>query len=495
LQCRILQFTFDLCNSVRWESNLPWTRASRRYIIFASTYFRARARVDSGLRHDPWPIPERLRTVERSDGRISTREFEAILSTKKARLKIAYLVNHYPKVSHTFIRREILALERQGFEVQRLALRGWDTPVPDEEDRAERDRSHYVLRNGAAALFLPLLRCMLKSPVRFFAAFALTMKMARAYRERPWIYHLAYLAEACVVLSWLKAFGARHVHAHFGTNSTEVVMLTHALGGPPYSFTVHGPDEFLQPMGLAEKTRRSAFVVAISSYGRSQLYLRLPHQDWPKVHVIHCGLDNAFYDMAPVPVPGTPRFVCVGRLSEEKGQLLLIEAVARVTAKNIPIELVLVGDGSLRGELENLVDKYRLRAQVRITGWISNKEVREEIVRARALVLPSFSEGLPVVIMEAMALRRPVLTTYIAGIPELVRSGENGWLFPAGSLDDLTNALEACLAMPVEDLQKLGDAGYGRVISRHSIDVEAGKLADSFRAANAETHGSLKKSI
>jgi colanic acid/amylovoran biosynthesis glycosyltransferase len=181
--------------------------------------------------------------------------------------------------------------------------------------------------------------------------------------------------------------------------------------------------------------------------------------------------------MTPVPVPDTPRFVCVGRLSEEKGQMLLLEAVARVAEKNIPIDLVLVGDGPLRGELEKLIEKYRLGAHIRITGWISNSEVRDEIVRARALVLPSFSEGLPVVIMEAMALRRPVLTTFIAGVPELV-SSENGWLFPAGSLDDLTNALEACLAMSVDELQRLGDAGYRRVIARHSVDIEATKLAE-----------------
>ena len=399
-------------------------------------------------------------------------------------MKIAYFVNQYPKVSHTFIRREILALERQGFEVQRVALRGWDTPVPDEEDRTERDRTRYVLRNGAYALVLPAVRCLLKSPVRFFAAVALAMKMSRASRERPMVYHLAYLAEACVVLSWVKAFGARHVHAHFGTNSAEVAMLTRALGGPPFSFTVHGPDEFLRPMGLPEKIRRSAFAVAVSSYGRSQLYLRLPHRDWPKVHVVHCGLENKIFDMAPVPVPDTPRFVCVGRLSEEKGQMLLLEAVARMAARHIPVELVLVGDGPLRGELEKLIEKYQLGAHVRITGWISNRQVREEIVRARALVLPSFSEGLPVVIMEAMALRRPVLTTFIAGIPELVHPGENGWLFPAGSLDDLTNALEACLTTTIDELQKLGDAGYGRAKARHSIDVEAGKLAEMFGAAD-----------
>jgi colanic acid/amylovoran biosynthesis glycosyltransferase len=400
-------------------------------------------------------------------------------------LKIAYFINQYPKVSHSFIRREICALERQGVAIQRIALRGWDTPTPDEEDRLEQQRTRYVLRHGLWTSVIPLLCTLLMSPVRFFASVSLALTMARESRERPLIYHLVYVAEACLLLSWLRASGATHVHAHFGTNSAEVVMLARALGGPPYSFTVHGPDEFQQPMGLREKVHRAAFVVAVSNYGRSQLYLRLPHQDWPKVQVVHCGLDKAFYDVSAVPVPAVPRFVCVGRLCEAKGQLLLLEAVARCTARGLPFELVLAGDGPMRGELEKLIDEYKIREHVRITGWISSNDVRDEILAARALVLPSFAEGLPVVIMEAMALRRPVLSTYIAGIPELVRPGDNGWLFAAGSLEDLINALEGCLAAPIETLQAFGAAGYNRVIECHSIDVEANKLAALFQKADA----------
>jgi colanic acid/amylovoran biosynthesis glycosyltransferase len=399
-------------------------------------------------------------------------------------LNIAYFINHYPKVSHSFIRREILSLERQGFAIQRIALRGWDTPTPDPEDRLEQERTRYVLKDGLRALVIPLLRAAMTSPSRLLAAISLALTMARESRERSLIYHLIYVAEACVVLSWLRAAGARHVHAHFGTNSAEIVMLARALGGPPFSFTVHGPDEFQQPMGLHEKVQRSAFVVAISSYGRSQLYLRLPHSDWPKVQVIHCGLDQSFYGIAPVPIPAAPRLVCVGRLCEAKGQILLIEAAARLAARGIEFELVLAGDGPLRGELEKLIEERRIKAQVRITGWISSTAVRDEILAARALVLPSFAEGLPVVIMEAMALRRPVLTTYIAGIPELVRPGENGWLFAAGSLDELTGALAACLAAPLAQLQRLGEAAHHRVVSRHSIEVETAKLAQLFRAAD-----------
>jgi glycosyltransferase involved in cell wall biosynthesis len=400
-------------------------------------------------------------------------------------LKIAYFINQYPKVSHSFIRREILALERRGFEVQRVALRGWDAAVPDQEDRLERDRTRYVLRHGAAALVLPMLSRLVLSPARFLAAARLAITLSGQSRDRSLAYHIAYLAEACVILSWLREFGARHLHAHFGTNSAEIAMLVRELGGPPFSFTVHGPDEFLRPMGLAEKIHRAAFVVAISNYGRSQLYMGLPYEDWPKVQVVHCGLEKAFYEVDPRPLPLAPRFVCVGRLSEAKGQILLLEAVARLAAKGVSCELVLAGDGPMRGELETLIERYRLGKQVRITGWISGNEVREEILAARALVLPSFAEGLPVVIMEAMALRRPVLTTYIAGIPELVCSGENGWLFPAGSLEDLTRAMEECLSMPLEELQEFGEAGHRRVVARHSIDIEAGKLSGLYLAADA----------
>lgn len=401
-------------------------------------------------------------------------------------LKIAYFINEYPKVSHSFIRREILALERQGFEIQRIAVRGWNGPLPDEEDRQERDRTRYLLRGGPAALLLPSLLAFLRSPARFLAAIRLAVRMA-GQSDRGLAYHLIYLAEACRILPWLTAFGARQIHAHFGTNSTAVAMLAHALGGPPYSFTAHGPEEFQRSIGLRDKIRHCAFVIAISCFGRSQLYLLARYPDWHKVRIVHCGLEKAFYEGAPTPPALAPRLVCVGRLSEAKGQPLLIEAAARLSAKGIPFELVLAGDGPLRTSLETLIEKYSLGQRVRITGWISSSQVREELLASRAMVLPSFAEGLPVVVMEAMALRRPVLTTYVAGIPELVQHGETGWLFPAGSVEELTAAIEDCLSRPAEDLQRMGERGYCRVVARHSIDVEVSKLAELFR-----THATAK---
>jgi len=305
--------------------------------------------------------------------------------------------------------------------------------------------------------------------------------------ERPLPYHLVYLAEACRMLPWLKSFGATHVHAHFSTNSAEVVMLAHALGGPAYSFTAHGTDDFDNPQfnGIGEKVRRAAFVVAVCSYGRSQLYRWVDHAHWRKVKVVHCGLESGFHAVEPTEPTTTPRLICVGRLCKEKGQLLLVEAAHRLARKGVEFELVFAGDGEMRVEVERLVAHYELANQIRITGWISSNQVRQEILAARGLVLPSFAEGLPVVIMEAMALRRPVLTTYVAGIPELVLPGENGWLVPAGAIDELTAAMEDFLFKPLDELRKMGEAAYLRVVERHSIDTEVAKLAGLFRESHS----------
>lgn len=394
--------------------------------------------------------------------------------------RIAYIINQYPKVSHTFIRREILALERQGFEIMRIAHRGWDAELADEEDKQERIKTRYILQGGILALFWAVMRTALITPGRFISALALAAKLSGKRGERPLPYHLAYLAEACRILPWLKSFGATHLHAHFGGNSAEVALLAHVLGGPPYSYTFHSEPEGLLG-GAIEKISRAAFVVAISSFARSQIYRMINTAYWPKVKVVHCGLETAFYNLDSITSPGGCRFVCVGRLCIPKAQLLLIEAANNLARKGIRFELVLAGDGETRSELEELISRYGLTKQVRITGWISSSQVREEILAARALVLSSFAEGLPVVLMEAMALHRPVLATYVAGIPELVLPGENGWLFPAGSIDDLAKAMEECLLKSPEELRKMGDAGYLRVIERHSIGTEAAKLAILFK--------------
>lgn len=401
-------------------------------------------------------------------------------------MTIAYLVNQYPKVSHSFIRREIAGVEACGIQVARFSIRSCGSELVDEVDKLELEKTRVVLGVGKIGLLLALLGVAITRPMRFLSALKLMFQVGWS-SERGVLRHLAYLAEACVLLGWFSELGVVQVHAHFGTNSTTVAMLCHALGGPPYSFTVHGPEEFdkAQAIALEEKIKRAAFVIAISSFGKSQLYRWCEHEQWSKIHEVHCGVDELFLTQHHTPVPDVPRLVCVGRLCEQKGHLLLVTAAGQLLAEGLPFMLVLVGDGPLRTEIEAMITSLGLEDHIIITGWASNHDVQQQILASRAMVLPSFAEGLPVVVMEALALSRPVISTYVAGIPELVKPGMCGWLVPPGSVDALTNAMREALQYSVEKLEHMGQVGASSVAQRHDAAIEASKLAALFRSNNA----------
>lgn len=396
--------------------------------------------------------------------------------------KIAYLVNQYPKVSHSFIRREILALEASGIAVDRYSIRSCAAELVDPADKQELEKTRFVLGNGAVTLLGGLMRVAASRPARFLQALKLSWQIGRR-SEQGFLYHLAYLAEACVLLGWFSESGVSHVHAHFGTNPTTVAMLCQVLGGPTYSFTVHGPEEFdkVAAIALPEKIQRAAFVVAISSFGKSQLYRWCSAQQWPKIQVVHCGVDQTFLTQTVTAIPDQPQLVCVGRLCEDKGQLLLVQAAKQLVAEGLKFKLVLVGDGPLRPALEAYIASAGLQDSVEITGWASSTEVRQQLLNSRAMVLPSFAEGLPVVIMEALALGRPVISTTIAGIPELVQTGVTGWLIPPGSIEELVIALRQALQTPITQLEQMGKAGADRVAQQHNVITEANKLMNLFR--------------
>jgi len=402
-------------------------------------------------------------------------------------MTIAYLVNQYPKVSHSFIRREIAGVELCGITVKRFSIRSCGSELVDEVDKLELEKTKTLLKEiGKVGLLFALIYTAITRPVRFLSALWLMLQVGW-HSERGLLRHFAYLAEACVLLRWFEDLGIAHVHSHFGTNSTTVAMLCHTLGGPPYSFTVHGPEEFDKALAIAltEKINRSAFVVAISSFGKSQLYRWCEHEQWSKIHIVHCGVDKLFLNQPHVPIPNQPRLVCVGRLSEQKGHLLLVEAANRLATEGLSFKLVFVGDGPLRPQIETLITQYGLQDHIEITGWASNSEVQQQILASRVLVLPSFAEGLPVVIMESLALSRPVLSTYVAGIPELVEPGTCGWLVPPGSVEALTAAMHTALQLPIEKLEQMGRVGAERVAKQHDAAVEASKLTALF-ASNIE---------
>lgn len=398
-------------------------------------------------------------------------------------IRVAYLVNRYPAVSHTFIRREIAGVEASGIEVCRYSIRATDDrDFVDAADRAEKERTCVLLAGGLISLLGALLWTAFARPVRFLGALRTAWTIGgRSSGAR--LRHMAYLAEACLLQGRLRKASVAHLHAHFGTNPATVALLCRRLGGPPFSFTVHGPEEFDRPeaLGLREKIRGAQFVVAVSDYGRSQLMRWSEAGSWDKLQVVRCGVDAEFLSGDGTPPPPAPRLVCVGRLCEDKGQLLLVEAAARLARAGVEFELVLVGDGAIRGDLEARIRSHGLEGKVLLRGWLDGAGVRREVAEARALVLPSFAEGLPVVIMEALARGRPVISTYVAGIPELVRPGVNGWLVPAGSVESLAETIREALESSREKLEDLGKAGRASVAERHDARKEAARLSEHFR--------------
>lgn len=395
-------------------------------------------------------------------------------------MQVAYLSNRYPAVSTTFIRRELLEVEKLMGSVERFSIRSSDLPLVDGGDESERSRTFEVLAQGPTAWARALRR--LERPRSVVASFQKAIELGfRSERGMP--YHLAYWAEAMVLVEELAARNVDHVHVHFGTNPTAVAQIVRALGGPSYSFTVHGPDEFDAPRGygLGPKIRDSAFVVAISDYCAAQLRRWIPASEWNKIEVVHCGVDDDFFVEA-TPIEETNRnLVCVGRLCPQKGQQLLVEGFAEAIDRGVDATLTLVGDGDSREEIEAYAQRRGIADRLTITGWTDEAGVRKNLTQSRAFVLPSFAEGLPMVIMEAFSLHRPVLSTYVAAIPELVIDGENGWLIPAGSSSHIADGIQRIMDTPVAELRTMGERGCDRVRERHYQPTEAKKLVSKFR--------------
>lgn len=388
--------------------------------------------------------------------------------------KLAYLVNVYPKVSHSFIQTEIAALERLGLIVSRFTIRRTPESFSSAEDSAEAARTVALLDGNLPGLANAVLRSFLRRPGASLGALWQALRGAGS----P-VRAIAYFAEAAALAGYMERSGIRHVHVHFGTNPVTVARLASRLAAVTYSFTAHGPDEFDAPLALdiPGKIADAGFAVGVSSFGRSQLMRWSDPRHWDRIHVVRCAVSPQFLRVTKDrgPEVATTRIICVARLSAQKGLPLLVKAAARV-APTHDFVIDIIGDGEGRSELENMIRENGLCDRIRILGWRSPEDVREALASSRALILPSFAEGLPVVLMEALALGKPVVTTAIAGIPELVDAA-NGWVVPSGSVDALVKAMKALLDTGQDQLNGMGQIGQQRVRAMHDPDANARHLA------------------
>lgn len=392
-------------------------------------------------------------------------------------LRLAYLTTTYPSVSHTFIRRELREIERRGHSILRLAIRRSEAVLVDPLDLEESTKTIHCLSQPLWLHVTSVLRAVFSRPAQFINAFNVAVSMGLR-SDRGLFKHFVYLVEACTFLGILRQHKIQHVHVHFGTNSATVARLIQRCGGPSYSFTVHGPTEFDSAIAfdLRGKIADAAFVIAITDYCSAQLQRWSAPSDWQKIHVVHCTVGDDFFEAAEPIDPRSRTFACVGRLTPQKGQLVLMEAFKKLIISGSEARLVFVGDGELRPVIEQKIIDSGLSGRVTITGYVSEAEVRRHIALSRALVLPSFAEGLPMVIMEAFAIRRPVISTYVAGIPELVHHAKNGWLVPAGNVGDLVAALKDALETPIERLAEMADLGRDLTYQHHRTVTEADRL-------------------
>ncbi len=398
-------------------------------------------------------------------------------------LRLGYLTSVYARAADTFIRREVDHLRRLGHTVDTFSVRkAEERELVSDQARQEHARTEFLLEAGWRRLTAAGLR-LVTEPRKLLRAVRIVTRTVPHGIEKRWMRCLAYVLEAAYLAERLKAKGVRHLHNHIGENSAVVAMLAAMFRGIPYSLTIHGPDEFERAplLALDAKVQDAAFVVAVCEFTRSQLYRWVAFEHWPKIHVVHCGLDEAFFDAEGSPVPSRARLVSVGRFASQKGHFVLVEAAARLRSRGYDFELVIIGDGPLRPAIEELIGRLGLQEYVRITGYLGTDEVRRQVLAARALVLPSFAEGLPGVAIEAFGLGRPVIGTWVAGVPELIEDGISGWLVPAGAVESLADAMTDALESDPGKLERMGRAGAARVAQQHNAMIEASKLVTLFR--------------
>jgi len=407
-------------------------------------------------------------------------------------MKIAYLTGRYPAVSHTFVMREVQALRRLGLSVDTFSIhRSSPEHLLSADDRAEFESTFAVLPPDWPRLVRAHLRAALTRPGAYLATLALAMRISRpGLRGRLW--ELFYFAEAVVVWDECRRRGVRHVHAQFANQATDAALLLAHLGGEKWSWSlaVHGPMEFYDVTlnRLAEKVRRARVVICISDFCRSQLMALVDEEHWPKLHVVHCGIDVE--DFAPPERDGSGdgwlRVLCVGRLVHLKGPTILVEAIAELARRGVAVRATLVGDGPKRASLERLVERHGVADRVELTGSIGQDAIRARYAEADVFCLPSFGEGIPVVLMEAMAMGLPVVTTRITGVPELVDDRESGLLVTAGRRDELVDAL-GVLAGDPERRSRMGNAGRRKVAAEFELHASADRLRTIYAEALADS--------
>jgi len=399
---------------------------------------------------------------------------------------IAYLVSRYPTLSMIFVLREVGSLRVLGFRIETASINPPDRPIAEltAAEREEAARTYCVKDDGIAGAAAAHLRALVGNFGGYCAALALAFRLAGLDLARLFL-NLAYFTEALMVGQWMRRKRLSHLHVHLGSQAASVGLFTRRVFGVGYSLTVHGPDEFFDADGqyLAQKIATADFIVCISDFTRSQLMRLSPPSLWGKFEVVRLGVDLAAFSPASRPAKDDPQFpfevLCVGRLTPAKGQHVLIEAVGKLAREGRCVRLRLVGSGPDEASLRESAARLAPVETVLFEGAVNQDRIRSFYATADVFALASFAEGLPVVLMEAMAMGIPCVSTFIAGIPELIRNGEDGLLVPASDVEALGEALALLMDEP-ELRQRLAASARQRVLEHYDLARNVEELAAVF---------------
>jgi glycosyltransferase involved in cell wall biosynthesis len=399
---------------------------------------------------------------------------------------LAYLVGRYPAASHAFLLTQVTALRARGAELETITIRSpYESDLRDEADREAARTTYRVLPAGPLKLARAHMPAFFASPRRYFATLRYSLGLARG-GLRPRLWQLFYFAEAMIVRRRCRELGITHLHAQFADTATDSALLATRFEPEwTWSLAVHGPDEFAEAAHnrIAEKLARAEFVVAASDGARDRALKLMDPAQAGKVHVVRLGVDAVRFSSGAKGVHETQkapvgvRVLCLGRLIERKAQGVLVTAVARLAERGVPVDLTIAGDGPTRPSLERLAADLGVADRITFTGVVGQEEAIELYRAADVFALPSLAEGLPVVLMEAMACGVATVSTRIDAVPELIDDGATGLLVDPGDAHGLAAALERLAADP--DLRaRLGQAAREQVLAEFELGRQADRLLD-----------------
>jgi colanic acid/amylovoran biosynthesis glycosyltransferase len=398
-------------------------------------------------------------------------------------MKLGYLISQYPALSHTFVLREVLALRRRGVDVRVVSVRRCDRPLAQlsVDEAQEAQRTFSVIGAGPWRALISNLRILCRHPIGYLRGLGYAWALSRGTPRLILMYTL-YFLEAVVAGDYFERQQVKDIHTHF---SSTVLLILSRIFRVRYSLTVHGSGEFVDVVGfhLADKVAGAAFVATVGQYGLSQLMNTSDPAHWHKLVVLPLGVDvDAFSPTrSRQRAPGEPfRLISVGRLTAAKGYPVLIEAVNLLRERRRDVRLTLVGEGTLRSILETLIADRALADRVSLAGACNHDRLTEYYGSSDAFVLSSFLEGVPVVLMEAMAMELPCVATWITGVPEIIENEREGLLVPPASAVALADAIER-LMQDGEAARRFACAARRKVIAKYHLERNVERLAEEFR--------------